>query len=130
MDEAYVTLVTNDAYALGALVLGQSLIKVGTNRSLHCIVTNAIARIYTHVTLVDVLDSGDEAHLALIKRPELGVTFTKLHCWQLTQYRKCVFLDADCLVRFISFHTGRPTAYAIIATFHPVPKSRRCVMYI
>jgi len=29
---------------------------------------------------------------------ELGITFTKLHCWRLTQYRKCVFLDADTLV--------------------------------
>jgi len=47
---------------------------------------------------VDVMDSRDEANLALIKRPELGVTFTKLTCWNLTQYTKAVFLDADCLV--------------------------------
>jgi len=36
--------------------------------------------------------------LEKVDRPELGVTLTKLHCWQLTQYRKCVFLDADTLV--------------------------------
>lgn len=47
---------------------------------------------------VNVLDSKDEANLALLARPELGVTFTKLHCWRLTQYEKCVFLDADTLV--------------------------------
>ena len=47
---------------------------------------------------MDVLDSGDAAHLALMARPELGVTLTKLHCWTLTQFSKCVFLDADCLV--------------------------------
>jgi glycogenin glucosyltransferase len=46
----------------------------------------------------DVLDSNDGSNLQLLNRPELGVTFTKLHCWMLTQYRKCVFLDADCLV--------------------------------
>jgi hypothetical protein len=27
----------------------------------------------------------------------LGVTFTKIHAWALTQYAKCVFLDADTL---------------------------------
>lgn len=53
---------------------------------------------FTVVKVVDVLDSHDEANLALLARPELGVTFTKLHCWRLTQYDKCVFLDADTLV--------------------------------
>ncbi|CAG2172921.1 unnamed protein product [Oppiella nova] len=33
-----------------------------------------------------------------MKRPELGVTLSKIHCWRLTQYKKCVFLDADCLI--------------------------------
>lgn len=50
------------------------------------------------VSCVDVLDSQDEENLALIERPDLGVTFTKLHCWRLTQYEKCVFLDADTMV--------------------------------
>merc|ERR550534_219988 len=49
--------------------------------------------------VVDVeLDSDDAVHLELLERPELGVTFTKLHCWKLVQYTKCVFLDADTLV--------------------------------
>lgn len=55
-------------------------------------------RLYDEVLVVDVLDSGDTAHLSMMKRPELGVTFTKLHCWTLTQYSKCVFMDADTLV--------------------------------
>lgn len=54
--------------------------------------------VFSKVVVVDVLDSGDSAHLALMKRPELGITFTKLHCWTLTDYSKCVFLDADMLV--------------------------------
>lgn len=54
--------------------------------------------VFAEVVLVDVLDSGDAAHLALLQRPELGITFTKIHCWNLTQYEKCVFLDADTLV--------------------------------
>lgn len=58
-----------------------------------------LERIFDEVRVVDVLDSGDTAHLAMMKRPDLGVTYTKLHCWTLTQYSKCVFLDADTLVR-------------------------------
>lgn len=56
---------------------------------------------FTEVVIVDVLDSRDAAHLALLQRPELGITFTKIHCWGLTQYEKCVFLDADTLVSFV-----------------------------
>lgn len=52
------------------------------------------------VKLVDVLDSQDADNLALLARPELGITFTKLHCWRLTEFEKCVFLDADTLVTF------------------------------
>ncbi|KAH9631539.1 hypothetical protein HF086_004700 [Spodoptera exigua] len=54
--------------------------------------------VFAEVITVDVLDSQDAAHLALLQRPELGITFTKIHCWNLTQYDKCVFLDADTLV--------------------------------
>ena len=44
------------------------------------------------------MDSSDSDNLALLARPELGITFTKLKVWTLTQYKKCVFLDADTLV--------------------------------
>lgn len=57
-----------------------------------------IEAVFDDVKTVDVLDSKDQAHLTLMSRPELGVTFTKLHCWTLTDYEKCVFLDADTLV--------------------------------
>lgn len=54
--------------------------------------------VFDEVIVVDMLDSRDRAHLFWLGRPDLGVTFTKLHCWMLTQYTKCVFLDADTLV--------------------------------
>ena len=57
-----------------------------------------LARVWDHLEIVDLLDSEDATNLALLTRPELGITFTKIHCWNLTQYRKCVFLDADTLV--------------------------------
>lgn len=105
-DQAFVTLATNDNYAIGALTLAQSLKRVHTTRSLCIMITadisssirNIINSVFDHVEVIDLLDSNDQENLALLKRPELGVTFTKLHCWNLTRYQKCVFLDADCLV--------------------------------
>ncbi|CAF0822566.1 unnamed protein product [Didymodactylos carnosus] len=106
MSEAFVTLATTDGYALGALVLGQSLKAVKTERKLCVMITDHVSDLlkrnleatFDEVIVVNVLDSKDTAHLKLLERPELGVTFTKLHCWILEQYQKCVFLDADCLV--------------------------------
>ncbi|XP_011869507.1 PREDICTED: uncharacterized protein LOC105562929 isoform X3 [Vollenhovia emeryi] len=103
---AWVTLATNDAYSLGALVLAHSLRRVGTKYELACLVTPGVtatmreklSAVFSLVQEVNVLDSKDEANLALLARPELGITFTKLHCWRLTQYEKCVFVDADALV--------------------------------
>lgn len=57
-----------------------------------------LRQVFDLVQEVNILDSRDEANLRLLKRPELGITFTKLHCWRLTQFDKCVFLDADTLV--------------------------------
>ncbi|XP_076261243.1 glycogenin 1 isoform X4 [Rhynchophorus ferrugineus] len=103
---AWVTLATNDSYSLGALVLAHSLKQSGTVHQLAVLVTPGVtnamreklASVFNLVQDVNILDSRDEANLRLLKRPELGVTFTKLHCWRLTQYEKCVFLDADTLV--------------------------------
>ncbi|XP_068607639.1 glycogenin-1-like [Brachionichthys hirsutus] len=105
-DQAFVTLVTNDSYAKGAMVLGQSLRNHNTTRKLVVLVgphvgdpcRDVLHSIFDEVRLVDIMDSEDAAHLSLMKRPDLGVTFTKLHCWALTHYSKCVFMDADTLV--------------------------------
>ncbi|XP_045523933.1 titin isoform X1 [Pieris brassicae] len=104
-NRAWVTLATNDSYGLGALVLAHSLRRVGSAYPAVVLITPSVtdamrerlSAVFEVVT-VDVLDSQDAAHLALLKRPELGITFTKIHCWNLTQYEKCVFLDADILV--------------------------------
>lgn len=105
-DESFVTLATNDNYVIGALTLAQSLRDVNTTRTLSILITNGVSfslqqrlrELFDHVEIVDILDSNDAVNLGLLKRPELGITFTKLHCWRLTQFKKCVFVDADCLV--------------------------------
>ncbi|VDO08756.1 unnamed protein product [Rodentolepis nana] len=106
LTEAFVTLATNDEYACGVLTLAASLKKVETSKKLVCMITNTVSDkmrktldcFFDEVVLVDVLNSNDAESLQLLSRPDLGVTFTKLHCWRLTQYSKCVFLDADTLV--------------------------------
>lgn len=87
-----------------------------------------LRKIYDEVVLVDVLDSGDTAHLSLMKRPELGITFTKLHCWNLTQYSKCVFMDADTLVSAANnpYLSAERTGPAV----HPAVGRRSRVAYI
>lgn len=105
-NNAWVTLATNDSYSLGALVLAHSLKAVRTVHKLAILITPGVTApmklqidaVFDEVKVVDVLDSKDQSHLALMCRPELGVTFTKLHCWTFTNYNKCVFLDADTLV--------------------------------
>jgi glycogenin glucosyltransferase len=103
---AWVTLATNDSYSLGALVVAHSLRKVATAHKLCVLITPGVSEamksklndVFDVVELVNVLDSKDATNLAVLKRPELGITFTKLHCWNLTQFDKCVFLDADVLI--------------------------------
>ncbi|XP_072850506.2 glycogenin-2 [Pogona vitticeps] len=105
-DQAFVTLATNDVYCPGALVLGQSLRNHRTSRKLAVLITpqvsctmrTALGTIFDAVVDVNEIDSNDSLHLTLLKRLELGVTFTKLHCWTLIQYSKCVFMDADTMV--------------------------------
>ncbi|XP_054570717.1 glycogenin-2 [Eptesicus fuscus] len=105
-DQAFVTLATNDTYCQGALVLGQSLRDQRATRPLVVLITPQVSRllrallsrVFDEVVEVSLMDSADHVRLAFLKRPELGVTLTKLHCWTLTRYSKCVFLDADTLV--------------------------------
>ncbi|XP_063220053.1 glycogenin-1 isoform X4 [Bacillus rossius redtenbacheri] len=103
---AWVTLATNDSYALGTLVLASSLRAVGTTHQLAVMVTRGVSpemkeqlrSAFDLLFEVNILDSQDEVNLSLLSRPELGLTFTKLHCWRLTQFQKCVFMDADTMV--------------------------------
>ncbi|XP_068575920.1 glycogenin-2 isoform X2 [Cebidichthys violaceus] len=104
--EAFVTLATTDSYCKGAIVVARSLQRHGTTRSTVVMVTPNISEqsrlalndVFDEVITVDVMDSDDRLHLSWLGRPDLGITFTKIHCWTLTQYSKCVFLDADTLV--------------------------------
>ena len=102
---AFATLVTNAEYGLGAAVLGQRLRDFNTQYSTVVMVTSSVpeatlqllARVWDTVLTIPELNSNDAASLALLQRPELGVTFSKLHVWKLTEFKKVVFLDADTM---------------------------------
>lgn len=49
-----------------------------------------LSQVFTKLVDVSQLDSGDAGNLKSLKRPELGVTFTKLYAWTLTEYSKYV----------------------------------------
>ena len=95
-NEAFVTLVTNADYGLGAAVLGYKLRAVGTTRATIVMVTESVpettrkmlSKTWDQVLDVTQMDSNDSDRLAMLKRPELGVTFSKLNVWKLTQYKK------------------------------------------
>ncbi|EUB64857.1 Glycogenin-1 [Echinococcus granulosus] len=105
---SYVTLATNDEYAIGALVLGYSLRRAGTNKEMAILITEGVSHgfreilegVYDSVIVVKPLQSLDEHNLKLLRRLNLGITYTKLYCWKLIQFSKCVFLDADTISDF------------------------------
>lgn len=104
--EAFVTLATNDHYALGALVLAASLKQVETTKKIAILITsgvtdkirNVLPKFFDFIQEVNLLQTTETKILEALKRPELSVTITKIHCWKLTQFTKCVFMDADTFV--------------------------------
>ena len=84
--EAWVTLATNDNYAVGALTLAQSLKRVKTTKLLCVMITSQVSEemkkvleeTFDRVVVVDPLDSKDIVNLQLLERTELGITFSKV----------------------------------------------------
>jgi glycogenin glucosyltransferase len=106
LPKAYVTLVTNNSYISGAIVLGYSLRSYNTSHLIICLVTSEVdpayiaqlSKVFDHVINIPKLDSHDSKRLDLLGRPELGITFSKLHVWNMTWLSQILFLDADTLV--------------------------------
>ncbi|CAL8069026.1 unnamed protein product [Calicophoron daubneyi] len=102
--ETFVTLVTDDAYCIGALVLGASLKRTGTTRELTVLFTSKVSesmrpllsKYFDNAIIVDSL--YDAEFLQYFKTPDLESGYEKLYCWKLTQFSKGVFMDADTVV--------------------------------
>lgn len=146
---AYVTLVTNADYALGATVLLRSLKRTGTLADLVVLHTGGVSgadletleREGAKLVAADLLPTSDafnERHAKGRIHGENPFTkgrkpgfhtpldnFAKLRLWELTQYERVVFLDADTLVlRSIDKLFGypefsaAPNVYESLADFH------------
>ncbi|KAI9852359.1 MAG: glycogenin glucosyltransferase [Thelocarpon superellum] len=103
-EDVYCTLVMSDNYLPGATVLAHSLRDAGTKKKLAVLVTletlqastvTVLKELYDHVLPVPRVVNQFPANLYLMERPELHSTFTKINLWQLEQFRKIVYVDAD-----------------------------------
>ena len=121
-DNAYVTLLTNDAYLPGAVALLRSLRLTQTKADLVILFTDGVAQEklsdlsalgarLVHTSLLDVSDEFRETHrrdklhaaapFTKGRKPDFHTplaNFCKLRLWQLTEYKNIVFLDADVIV--------------------------------
>ncbi|KAJ2817410.1 glycogenin glucosyltransferase [Coemansia furcata] len=103
----FATLLTTDSYVHGALTLAASLRATGSRHEIICLVADgqlsrpALERLtpaFDRIVSVPILDTNDANNLALLGRPDLGSTVTKIGIWALTEYERVAFLDADTLV--------------------------------
>lgn len=120
--QAFVTLVTNADYAMGALALTHSLIRTGTAADIVVLHTSGVDA----ASLQPLADHGcrliEVEHLPLSdafnerhargnlhasapftkgRKPDFHSpldNFCKLRLWQLIDYEACVFIDADAIV--------------------------------
>lgn len=115
---AYVTLVTNADYALGALALARSLKAVGSRAPLLVLAAadapgldaleaeGCLLHPVSRPPLSAAFEARHRRSAQHARAPFKGVkpafhdpldNFCKLELWRLTQYRRVVFLDADAL---------------------------------
>src|SRR5262245_34025872 len=146
---AYVTLVTNDGYAVGAAALLRSLRRTRTSADFVVLHTGGVAAdaleplaaIQARLVPVDLLPTSEafelrhrrdriHAEVPFTKggKPDFHTpldNFAKLRLWQLVEYERCVFLDADTLVlrpidRLFDYpeFSAAPNVYESLADFH------------
>lgn len=146
---AYVTLVTNPDYAIGALALARSLRLTGTEADIVVMHTGGVpaealapvAALGARLLRVDLLPTSEafnerHAHARLHEaapftkgeKPAFHTpldNFAKLRLWQLTEYDKAVFVDADAIVlknidRLFAYpeFSAAPNVYESLADFH------------
>ncbi len=121
-DRAYVTLVTNDDYAAGALALVRSIARTGTDADTVILYTGGVSdtelapaeALGARLLRAGLLPTSDtfnarhtrarlhgDAPFTKGRKPAFHTpldNFVKLRLWQLEDYKTCVFIDADALV--------------------------------
>ncbi|KAI1004306.1 hypothetical protein K3495_g3908 [Podosphaera aphanis] len=105
-EDVYATLLLNDIYLPGALVLAHSLRDAGTTKKLAVLVTTEsvsidgmleLRKLFDYVIPVERITNESPEKLHLMNRPDLHSTFTKILLWKQLQFRKIVYVDSDMI---------------------------------
>ena len=146
---AFVTLVTNADYAMGATALAYSISLTGTGADIVVLHTGGVeadrlvplADLGCRLVATDLLplsDAFNERHgrrnvhhaapFTKGRKPDFHSpldNFCKLRLWQLAEYDRCIFIDADALVlknidRYFAYpeFSAAPNVYESLADFH------------
>ena len=108
---SYVTLLTDDTYAYGVILLNESLKQVKSKYPLHVLITESVSEPVKEILkqnnikfdLIDIISMPEEIYnynksinlkQAIIWKDQ----YTKFHLFNLTKYNKIVYLDADILI--------------------------------
>ncbi|HET7414045.1 MAG TPA: glycosyltransferase, partial [Pararhizobium sp.] len=146
---AFVTLVTNADYAMGATALMRSIALSGT--AADCVVLHTggvsasdlepLAALGCRLVPAELLPTSPdfnerhqrgrlhgEAPFTKGRKPDFHTpldNFCKLRLWQMTEYRACVFIDADALVlrnidKLFDYpeFSAAPNVYESLGDFH------------
>ena len=104
---AYVTLIMiGDKYIAGALVLAESIRKLGSLADLVVMVTNDVSqegkeilkKFYDYVIDVEYINVENWRTSVQKHRPYLDLVFTKFQVLNLVQYKKILLIDADAII--------------------------------
>ena len=99
---AYVSILTTDSYVFGALVLWKSLMETKPKHPFHLLITPNLSR-----ETMQLLETSAIPLIKInpIKNPILDdpkdrryYNYSKLNMWNMTQFDKIVYLDADMVV--------------------------------
>lgn len=103
---AYVTLLANDDFVHGALVLADSLERTNTPHPLIAMVTHTVSKesrdLLSHIGVeirqVDPVPNPFSAFKPKLEEAAWQQVYTKIQAWSLTDFLRVVFLDADQVV--------------------------------
>ncbi|AAP85675.1 p13 [Adoxophyes orana granulovirus] len=105
---AYVTLVMlGDNYVKGAIALGKSLVRTGTENEMVCMVSDDVTQLkelHKLYRVINVPYLHYKCGKMLTERQQqlysnwINFSFTKWRCFELNMYDRCIFLDADQIV--------------------------------
>ncbi|EXC01426.1 hypothetical protein L484_021997 [Morus notabilis] len=101
-EEAYVTLLYGNDFLLGARVLGKSIQDTGSTKDMVALVTDGVS---DYAMKLLEADGWIVTKVGLVENPNYEVrprrlwgVYTKLRIFNMTNYKKVVYLDADTIV--------------------------------